>query len=408
LKVKNAIRDLFESKSGEAQFVMTPEFQKMGVMEFLETRPQREGTCPVRNIKTTEYALPVSLLTHEDERSQNREGTVTREVAQKKRQMLKPDGMGQTTGICVFVDRFKDDGVFPPVWGNHRAQAAEAIHAQGDKITNCPKGCIWVTPYDDDISLYRFYQIKENNDRPRCFDATDKNNFVSISNMVAAGNLDKLDQIIFGIKNSEDGRSWKFKEEGKMADVGENERRRRLGRALETMGVTSTKTIIDRWCSHTGNLAKTFSQNKHQMQRKFNGTVGRDYDIKIEIGKSVGTSQPFQIIDDGKEKTVCMFFIDEGVGGSAYGQMAHQARNIDGKADEIWCCVSVPVTSLGKSTKDLDAYRQKHIAWAERWNRSVKSEMVFDRYYFPPQSKKEKESMSREGFIREHIFQKEN
>ena len=144
MKVNNAIRDLFEPESDKTEFVMTPEVQKMGVMEFLETRPQRKGTCPVRNIETIEYALPISLLTHEDERSQNREGTVPREVAHKKKQMLKP--MGQTTGICVFVDRFKDDGVFPPVWGNHRAQAAEAIHAQGDKITNCPKGCIRVTP----------------------------------------------------------------------------------------------------------------------------------------------------------------------------------------------------------------------------------------------------------------------
>lgn len=402
MESQKVIRDLFEE--AVAQKTIQPEEAKgKGPQEFLKSLPadmKRMNMCPVRNKEVQEFQIPLSLLTHDDPRSQNREGTNDTEVSNKKAQMVD-EAFGQITGICVFIDRFKRDGVFPPVWGNHRLQAAEELDADGDRIYNCRPGHIWASVYDQPRSKFRHFQVKENNKRPTNYDATKKQNFTALENMASKGDFDAHDDVIFGTTGPR--AKWKFEEQGRLMDVSETEQRRRLERALKAMGVTKhVKALVDQWCETDGNQAKTYSQSKLQMKKAFNSD--NNYGIQVDIASHVGKSQKFSIIENGVEKTICMYFMTEGKGGSAYGQMAHEARNFpQNEIDEVWCCVSIPVKALGKSTRKLEEYREGWIKWAEQWNNTVKSGKVFDRWFFPPQSQHEKDTCTGQ-WILEHKF----
>ena len=399
---KEVIRDLFEEAI--AQKTIGPEdVRGKGPREFLNALPEdmkRMNMCPVRNRKVQEFQIPLSLLTHDDPRSQNREGTSAAEVARKVGQMVD-EQYGQITGILVFLNRFQMEGVFPPVWGNHRLEAAEEIDAVGDRIYNCRSGHIWASVYDEAPTQYRHFQVKENNKRAANYDATKKQNFTALESMAATGDFDAHDPVIFGTTGTR--AKWKFEEQGRLLDVTEAEQRRRLSRALKAMGVTKdVKALVDQWCETDGNQAKTYSRSKLQMKNTFNSA--NDHGINIELGSSVGKSQKFSIVDNGVKKTICMYFMTEGKGGSAYGQMAHEARNFPQiEIDEVWCCVSIPIEGLTTSRRKMEQYRERWIKWAEQWNSTVKSGKVFDRWFFPPQSQHEKRTC--EGaWILEHKF----
>lgn len=331
----------------------------------------RKGYCPVREMDTTEYEMPLSRIQRLPRVHQPRvQDCSETSVIEKAEQMKSPKG--QTTGICVFGDEADGRPIFTLGWGNTRFRGGHVLDARGENIFNCKKGHIWVTLYEHAIVDLKLYQAIENNVHDINERATPEDNLKSILDMIDEGRIPGY------------------------ADLDQEKQRKEVKKLYNDCKMPAHKfqslwNQVIRKNIATSRKRRTWDKN--EIARYWGNN--NDYGVAKELCKNIHESgEVFDVTVDGVVLKIALYMASKTseLGGATLAN-AQWKRNVNEECDEV-----VLVVSLNDiKGKNLDESRQKMIDKINRWNPHTVAGKSIDRILFVPQTEDEQVNELIEG-----------
>jgi hypothetical protein len=337
----------------------------------------REGYCPVREMKTTEYQIPLELLRRLPKSNQPRVQDCSETAVIEKAEQMK-SSKGQTTGICVIANKTED--YFDLAWGNTRYRGAQVLESRGENIANCEKGHIWTTLYEHSIGDLRVFQAIENNVHDVNERATPEDNLKSILDMIDEGRIPNYKDLV------------------------QEEQRKKVKELYEKCKMPSHKfqslwNQVKKKNKATSRKMRTW--DKHEIATYVGNN--NDYGITKEQCNSKTTSGDiFDVQIDGKDEKLAIYIVSKSseFGGATLSN-TNWNRNIHKHSTKI--LVAAALNDI--KGKDLNKSRDSIIAKIKKWNPSLTAGKSVDRIVFVPQTEEEQDNQLIAGdFLKDTTF----
>tara|TARA_R110001583_G_scaffold58794_1_gene175026 strand:- start:12294 stop:13412 length:1119 start_codon:yes stop_codon:yes gene_type:complete len=336
-----------------------PEIDNFAMTQY----QSRNGWCPVREIKLTEYQIPLDLIRRMPKSHQPRVQDCSEGAVIEKAEQMKSE-KGQTTGICVYAN--KDDDTFDVYWGNTRFRGGKVLSSRGERIYNCESGYIWASLYEHSLSNLRKYQAAENNSHDVNERATPEDNLNSILQMIREGQIKG-----YGDLDQEKQRE-EVKELYLECKMPAHKFRSLWNQVKKRDKVTSRK--MRTW-------------DKNELPVYFG--AHNDYGITSQqCNATTRSGTVFDVTIEGQAEKLAVYFVSKT---SEFGGATLSNTNWNRNIHKHSTKVVVVVSMNDNRGRDINGSRDSIIDKIKKWNPSLVANKSVDRILFVPQTESEQQ-----------------